>query len=285
MANRAARKLRASRVGTVPVMRPTSETVRTMKDMQKWPDRMDRAMLLFMLDVSNYLRKILVDLAPDVQVEGKEKNYAEDLRIAILEQGEGHASIALYFEGSQSVLTEEKLDQTVLYFRSTPMSPDWVQVLTRYGPWPADMVPVQVKRGEAKVISRRARPDEMVFLADRILMNEREIVHLLRQMGASNVSIEPSGKAAGTVVHDDIGYNVLRREFGWDGQKQVAHWRPAFKKTNDYIKKSMRKMVKYVMTGREDVFNLPVEVGRVDMATFKQGEGFMKEIAPFAPWK
>lgn len=272
-------------MATMPSVRLSEDSVRQLKDMEKWPHRIEKARSLFLLDVANFFKETLISIAPDVKIDGEDRNYAKDLRIAVLNHDRKSTTIALYLDGSQSVLTEKDLDTTVLYFRPTMNSPDWVQVLMMYGPWPANMVPVKLKRGDAKVIARRARGDEISIFAGRIDMDREEILNAFRNAGATDVKIEASKYAEGSYVHDDIGFNVLRREFGWDGQRQVAHWRPAFKKTDQYIKKSMNKMVKYVITGNESVFDLPKEVGRVDMETFKLGEGFAKEIAPFAPWK
>jgi len=83
-------------------------------------------------------------------------------------------------------------------------------------------------------------------------------------------------------VHEDIGYNVLRREFGMDGQREEAHWRPAIKNTKEYAGTiGMAKVVKYIETGDKKIFDLPEKTDKISASVLKKGSGFEKELEPF----
>ena len=143
------------------------------------------------------------------------------------------------------------------------------------------MVPVEVTSTQAKIISRQARDDEIVELANRIISKGRQIELDLLTAGAPSPNIGETTKGIGLKVHEDLGYNVLRREFGLDGQRMQAHWRPAFKKTKAYANKSMAKVAEYITTGKKNVFDLPLKTDRINSSIVRTGEGFAKEIAPF----
>ena len=246
-----------------------------------WPKRLDRARTLFLLDVGFYMLKQVRERAPEVEMGGEMESYAEKLRIGLVEEGENEDVIAIYMEGEASEVTADISPTTVLYFKPSGRSPSWVEALVLWGPWPADMVPVSVSSKDTKVISRKGRPDEINHLSDRIYMNRHMIEYDLSSRGAHGVKIGKTGNGIGVVAHEDLGYNVLRREFGLDGEDQVAHWRPAFKATKAYAKKSMAKVIKYVKTGNESAFNLPSNVDKINQGVVDKGKGFSKEIAPF----
>ena len=62
--------------------------------------------------------------------------------------------------------------------------------------------------------------------------------------------------AAGMTVMDDLGFAVLRAEFGLGG-KQQAHWRPAAKEMQASIRGLTSKFVEFVLTGKENLFDIP----------------------------
>ena len=239
--------------------------------------------MLFLLAMANLVRKEIRKRAPKVQVGDEDMDYAKDLRIAIMSGMENADSVAIYFEHAEAELTEDRMGNTALFVRANSSSPEWVKVLVRFGPWPASMLPVQVKAHEGKIISRKARPDELKALSTRLYARRQEIERLLASTGADNPKVEQSSVAVGVVIREDVGYNVLRKEFGFDGDKQEAHWRPALKVLRDAIPFLIRRFNKYLMTGREHVFELPDEIFSLAAGRLQESEPFQKELAPFAP--
>lgn len=262
---------------------PTNKTVKLMKEIScEWPKRVCDARLYFLLDVADYMVNEIQKAKVSISIDGEDKLYAEDLRIGILDDENDESVIAIYLDGETAEVTEEYATKTVLYFNSHMASPKWVSVLNKYGPWPSNMVPIRVTSTHAKIISRLARGDELSALQERIFENKERIELDFLKAGAPKVNIGETINGIGLKVFEDLGYNVLRKEFGFDGQKKRAHWRPAIQKTKKYAMECMAKVVEYIQTGDKNIFNLSSETDKINPLVIKSGEGFAKEIAPFA---
>lgn len=277
------KKPKTSNFSTVPAIYPSRATIKAMNLAAKMPGRVDRGRELFLMAMANLFRKEVQRKAPKVDIGGTETDYARDLKIAIVSGVRDSESVAIYFENADAELTEDRAGNTALFVRATSGSPKWVNVLVRFGPWPASMLPVKVKDEEAKIIARKARPDELKALSARLYARRQEIEGLLARAGADDPKVVQSDRAVGVVIREDVGYNVLRKEFGFDGDKQEAHWRPAMNVLKDAIPVLMRRFNKYLMTGRESVFELPGEILEISAGQLKGAEPFQKELAPFAP--
>jgi hypothetical protein len=257
------------------------KTIKLMHDIEnEWTKRFEEARLFFLLDVGNYMYEEIKKRAPDIEIGGKNRKYAEDLRVGLLEEGEDEDVIAIYLDGEKAEITSDDKGRTVLYFKPHNGSPKWVSILMRYGPWPADMVPVKVEKNQSKVISRLARDDELKELSERLFRQRSKIELDLSKAGAKSPHVGYTDHGIGLMSHVDLGYNVLRKELGLDGQKQDPHWRPVFKDTKKYAKECMFKVIKYIETGNKNIFNLP-KYDKIGSSVIKDGYGFSKEIAPF----
>ena len=274
-----------STMSTEPAFYNLPETVETYNQViGKLPDRIDRGRYLFLLMMAGFLRDRIKIHAPDVYINGEEKKYAEDLRIALIQgTGADEDAVAIYFENERSVLTEDQVGRTALFVRAHPMSPGWVDVLTKWGPWPAELMPVKLAPQHAKVISRTARPDEIKALTARLSGKRKQILAELLKAGADNPKMERSIGAAGTEVTQDIAHAVLRREFGMDGDTPRSHWRPAFRELLGAMPDAIRRFNQYLLTGRESCFSLPDLDGEISIDQLRAGAPFVKELRPFVP--
>lgn len=269
----------ASSVGQII---PSRKTLKLMVDIKrKWPKRFDNAKTLFLRDVARFMMREVQKNAPRINRGGVDERYADGLRIGILEEGEKGDVIAIYMNSETFKVTKEMANRVVLYFKPISSSPRWVDVLMKYGPWPTGIVPVNVRDVDVKVIIKGARADEIDALSSRIYENKSKIEAELSAAGARLQMVTNTNYAIGIEVYEDLGHEVLRREFGLDGAAQLAHWRPAFKKTKKYAQKSMAKVMEYIETGNENVFDISEETDRIDMSVIKGSVGFSKEIAPF----
>lgn len=247
------------------------------------PERVDRGRELFLLEMARILVERVRALAPEIRTNGVMQKYAEDLRIGILDGGQDEDAVAIYFEGKWSRVSEGAKGNTVLYVQPHKGSPKWVEVLRKYGPWPASLLPVPLATGDARVISRNMRPDEAKAFASRLGKAADAIVKELLAAGAKDPKMEQTNYGVGVVTKEDIGYAVLRREFGFDGEQPVSHWRPAIKETMDAVPGVMEKFNQYMLTGRENVFSLPDDVSNVTEKKAQEGAQFAKVLAPFVP--
>jgi hypothetical protein len=272
-------------MSTEPAIYNLPETVETYnRVIGKLPERIDRGRCLFLLMMTGFLRDRIKIHAPDVYINGEERKYAEDLRIALVNgTDKDEDAMAIYFENERSVLTEDQVGRTALFVRAHATSPGWVDVLTRWGPWPAELMPVKLAPQHARVISRTARPDEIKALTARLTGKRRQILTELLEAGAEDPKMERSIGAAGTEVTQDVAHAVLRREFGMDGDTPRSHWRPAFHEVLGAMPDAMRRFNQYLLTGRESAFSLPTLDGELSMDQLRAGVPFMKELQPFVP--
>lgn len=272
------------RASTVPVVFMQRDAIQLMNDLQTViPERVNMARELFLLELAWKLRSRLLKLAPDVPVGGMEYDYAQDLRIAIVDGVADEDAVAIYFDGRTAKLPPQRVGSTALFFRARSTSPDWVGSLMRWGPWPAAWVPMKVTGAQAAVVARAARPNEIKALEERLYRYRTEVERDFADNGAPRVHIGPSDYAAGMEVQEDIGFNVLRTEFGYDGRKQVAHWRPALKQLMGDVPEVLRKVQRYIESGHEGIFDLPPEHGEISERQLRKWGWFQRELAPFAP--
>jgi hypothetical protein len=279
------RRPKLATMSPTPCCYNTQETVeRYNTTISKLVDRVDRGRSMFLLMMAGFLRDRIKLHAPDVYINGEERKYAEDLRIALVQgTAQDEDAFAIYFEHERSVLTEDQVGRTALFVRAHPQSPGWVDVLTRWGPWPAELMPVKLAPQHARVISRTARPDEIKALTARLTGKRQQILAELLKAGADNPRMERGLGAAGTEVTQDIAHAVLRREFGMDGDVPRAHWRPAFREVMAAVPDAMRRFNRYLVTGRESAFSLPDVDDQISMGALTEGAPFVKELAPFVP--
>lgn len=279
------RKPKMSTMSSVPAIYGLHSYVDMMNTLVRdVPKRIDRGRMLFLLSMSDFVRRAVERRAPDIRLGQKTVSYAEHLRIGIVDGAPSdHDSVVIYFDNQTLLLDADNMDGKALYFQATQESPKWVNVLMIYGPWPAHLVPVASSKIKARVISRNAREDELKALSDRIYAHRGEIESALRRAGAGDVSIEKTPSAVGVVVHEDVGYNILRTEFGYDGESQVAHWRPALREIKDAMPDLMRRYLIYLQTGRESAFDLPNNVANVTATQLNKSDAFARTLAPFAP--
>jgi len=180
-------------------------------------------------------------------------------------------------------LSASSVGRTTLFILPNRTSPGWVRVLEKWGPWPAELLPVKIGTTDARVISRTARPDEIKALSERISRNGSIILKELTSTGASRPKIAKTENGIGTVVHQDIAHAVLRREFGMDGSGSGAHWRPALREVVDAVPAAMERFKKYIVTGRESSFLLPDIDDQITINQLRGGVLFVRELAPFVP--
>lgn len=274
-----------STMSTVPAIYGLHDYVDMMNTLTRdVPKRIDRGRQLFLLAMAAFVQREVARRAPDIKMGKQEFPYAEHLRIGIVDGASSDEdAVVIFFDNQKVVIDTDNMDGKALYFQATNRSPKIVNVLMMYGPWPSHMVPVPSERLYARVISRNIREDELKALSDRIYVRRGDIERDLRLAGAQDVSLDKTPNAVGIVVHEDVGYNILRTEFGYDGEQQVSHWRPALRDMKKAMPDLMKRYLKYLQTGRESVFELPSGVGNVTAAEMNKGAEFSKVLAPFAP--
>lgn len=257
----------------------TADTVRKINNLiPYWQERAEIGMGLVCLEAAGLIAEAVKQGAP---VLPGGVDYAKDLRVALVNGGEG-PTVAIYYENKErkenSDLVGDNGTPTALYFRAKQGAPKWVFVLEKNNPWPANLIPEKPTEEQALVIARKITGSEEDSLSDRIKRIAPAIENALSDGGLENPKIRFDTNASeGLEVLDDIGYSVLRSEFGYGG-KQTSHWRPAIKKMMDSLQQLGEKFVKYVETGKSGIFNIPDhgEIGVGQLAAY--GPEFQEKI-------
>jgi len=133
------RKPKMSTESTVPAIYGLRNYVDMMNTLtRKVPQRIDRGRILFLLSMADFVKRVVERNAPTIRLGEKDFDYAQKLRIGLVSGASSDMdSVAIYFDGSEIELDEGSMDGKALYFQPTERSPDWVNVLMIYGPWPA----------------------------------------------------------------------------------------------------------------------------------------------------
>lgn len=267
--------------GIVPAIFLTKESVKLANELDKEiPQRVERGMQLFLLAAAKILREAVVAKAPTIPSVGY---YAEDLEVVMVEGVPSTEAVALLYKSKPRKLNIE-LDgrKTALLFVPRERSPKWVSVLGRYQPWPSYMVPTMPTAADAQVIARQITAREDQDLRDRIMTNRRKIEFELDDAGLRNNKVKTTTTPSDSVdVVDDIGYSVLRAEFGYGGPP-TPHWRPAMSLLASRYKELKEAYVKFVLTGNENVFDLPSYKVVASGEVARYDDAVQDKLAPFA---
>lgn len=248
------------------------DSLKAMNEMLLWPDRVRTGRRLFMLAMAARCRDKVRALAPKIDGE----DYARDLRVGFVSGVDSDSMVAIYFEDKKRRLREKDAADAVLIVSALSNSPKFVFVLQQYGPWPASMLPVKLEPEEAKVIRRNVREDELNGIRRRILEKRIVIETELRNAGAPKVNIADGDNHVGLEAHDDIGFAVLRKEFGFHG-KQESHWRPAIRSLKAEMPRLLAIFLEYIKTGKSELFD-GEEDEPITAKKYSSGVGFQAKI-------
>ena len=259
----------------------TEETVKLANEIaEQMPQRVEKGMQLFLLAAAKILREGVIANGPNIDGVGY---YADDLEVVLVEGMGNEVGVALLYKNKPRKLNiETEGRRTALLFKPSEQSPKWVRALARYQPWPSYMVPVMPMKKDAQVIARRITEREDQDLHDRIMANRRKIEFDLKEAGLRDNAIKTNTKPSDSVdVIDDIGYAVLRAEFGYGGPVQ-PHWRPALANMAQEYEKLQRAFVEYVQTGKDNGFDLPKYKSVADSGLAMYDDKVQDKLAPYA---
>ena len=234
--------------------------MKSIKALKQLRLRAERARQLYLFDVASFMLDKIKENAPAISIGNELKfAYADDLRLTLLDTDSEQDLVAIYLDGSKVRVSDKRAGDMVLYFQSQgSVSPAWVNVLAKYSPFPASMIPVKILNEPMRIISRAVRFDEIKVVAERIYKQRMELDKALREAGGTNVTVAiETDNGIGLETYADIGFDVLRAEFGLGRDSMHAHWRPAIKSTKKYAQGvAMNKVSVYMSEGNEKIFNI-----------------------------
>ena len=267
--------------GGVPAIYLTEDAVKLANEVsEQMPQRVKRGMELFLLGAAKILQEGVQARGPNIVGVGY---YAEDLEVVLVEGMGDEVGVALIYKNKPRKLNiETEGRRTALLFKPNERSPKWVRTLARYQPWPSYMVPTMPTKSDAQVIARTITEREDQDLRDRILQNRRRIEFDLKEAGLRDNAVKTSTKPSDSVdVIDDIGYAVLRAEFGYGGPV-LTHWRPALAQMASAYGDLQKAFIEYVQTGKDNGFDLPKYKTVAEGDLSRYDDKVQDKLAPYA---
>lgn len=265
----------------MPSIYLTEDAVKLANEIaNEMPQRVNHGMELFLLGAAKILQEGVKARGPNIDGVGY---YAEDLEVVLIEGMGGEVGISLLYKNKPRKLNiETEGRRTALLFKPNERSPKWVRTLARYQPWPSYMVPTMPMKSDAQVIARTITEKEDQDLRDRIMANRRRIEFDLKDAGLKENAVRTSTKPSDSVdVIDDIGYAVLRAEFGYGGPV-LPHWRPALAQMASAYEDLQRAFIDYVQTGRDNGFDLPKYKKVAENELSRYDDKVQDKLAPYA---
>lgn len=125
----------------------------------------------------------------------------------------------------------------LLYFkplRGKKRTPE-LDVLIRHQPWTQETLPFEADPKIASMVIRRVSDREAKAVTDARQKDKPVWSAALSKLGIQRPPKKDAMPKGGAV--QDMVYTALRLEFGLGGTKAVAHWRPAYRTTQQRIDK------------------------------------------------
>jgi hypothetical protein len=268
-----------ARSSPVPYLVLTPAAVKAARTLLgQWPKRMRVGRRLFLLAAAQALREEVQNRAPELGG----LPYAQSLEIALLDGTDAGEGVAIFFAGDATPLLAAQADRTLLWVVPKRGAPPAVEVLAQYSPWPSSLLPFRPEGG-ATLVARASRLDEVAYYTAAITRQRAAITRALRAAGEAQAEVAPPGTGEGATVVPDLGWAVLRAEFGLGGDGARPHWRPALAALWARIPALLRQFQRYVETGSRGAWkSLPADAGTGTTEGDDPG-GFTRRIAPFAP--
>lgn len=197
---------------------------------RNYDERVEYANRILTREVAEKFLKELKSKAP----QGDEyKEYIESLEVVHLKDVNGRVvAYAVVSNRKKTTLAELKKEknagQTVVFINSSQSSSPLAQLLTENNPWPSDMLPAGLKKGDAAFVSQLVTEGEADYVRrqTKVFLSKRDSE--LRKLGASwdqkdlNDSKMNGDELEGLPNYMTLG---LRAEFGINAKSQ-PHWKP-----------------------------------------------------------
>lgn len=257
--------------------RPENKRVRQL--IRELPDRV-RAIIEYMpagvaVKVLDELNKTAPsDIAgyPDMLVLRRFQLQGVDSTVGVVAPGSAH---------SQKLRMEDAAD-TALYIkakRGSGGAPDaGAVILAQHNPWTMETLPYEPSKRQAIIVSRKVSPREHGIIIARRTAEKSEVVAQLQGIGIEPGRIHPT--LLQRRVGRDIAFEVMRREFGFQGQHD-AHWRPAIRKarTTFVVELLKKPFIRWLAVPSEQRWRKKVAIKPERAGTAKRLQGFQDVVA------
>lgn len=122
-------------------------------------------------------------------------------------------------------------------------------VLSKHSPWTVGTLPYEPDRRAASIRAIRVTPAEVKKIE---AMRQKELPAIQQRLQKAGVKqMRSAGERIERRVTKDLGFEVLRREFGIQA-KPSAHWRPAIRAARtEYVDAALKKLVRWLTVPSE----------------------------------
>lgn len=208
--------------GPTMMFGPTKDAVRVLRMVKEWPKRTKAMQAQFSYDAAEEVKKGILSRLPS---SPEFKEYREGLDVARVDMGAAGPAHVLQAKSKKKTLRKNDASSTLVYIQPKGKNKtvsDKVKMLARYSPWPMELLPFKPSKSDARVISRRVRPGEVIARTKRLDRRKTQW-----QAAAGAAGVRKRGKMGRIRAMPDLGFTALRAEFGLGGSKGAAHWRPS----------------------------------------------------------
>lgn len=116
-------------------------------------------------------------------------------------------------------------------------------ILGRHSPWTMTTLPFEPDRRIASITSRRVSEREVTKVE---AMRRKDLPAITKQLADLGAPVRKNKLLLSRRVSRDIGFEVLRREFGI-GARHHAHWRPALRRARgQYLNAALKKVIRWL---------------------------------------
>lgn len=191
-------------------------------------------------------RMVAMDVRSEIVADAPSDiaGYPDMLEVVSISSDKDWSIFGILPQGSFGTqrLSSSDANRTILYVYPKMVrgvsSPAAV-VLERSNPWTMETLPYEPKLTEARIVSRRVTEREATSVERERKKHKAETERELRDLG---VQLRSKGMILmKSRVTRDLGWEILRREFGVPPMHGKAHWRPAVSKWKKFAEDRLKK--------------------------------------------
>ena len=222
---------------------------RVLKLSKQWPKRVPDLMRVVSYRAAQRALRTMLRRIPRGRAW---RAYRESLELReVSGMGRKGSGFAIHLSSNPRDVDKNDQGQVVVYV--TPKKQfgrvsEVTKILQRFSPWTLDTLPTSPDKSEAKVISRKVRPDEVLKIREARTRDKASWESELKTAGIRiGIQAGPRGESSRTATSTtpDSLFEATRLEFGIGMPSAKPHWRPAIRelvsgKFSDMIRKSSR---------------------------------------------
>jgi len=150
-------------------------------------------------------------------------------------------------------------------------------ILAKHSPWTMDTLPYEPNRRVASIRAIRATAAEVKKIE---VERQKELPAVQKQLQKAGIKQFRAAKERfGRKVTRDIGFEVLRREFGIQS-KTSAHWRPAIKAARtEHVDAALKKLVRWLTVPSEKRWQKNLVIKQEQGSVISRVERFQKAVS------